>query len=98
MDQDQERWNSHNWTGVRGRRLEIEPGKSLIQHHCSRCGRDFIEDPVTSERSAVYVSVFSFRKLPQSISKRWLRELCPGAPIADDAQIRSKLVESRSAK
>jgi len=95
---DQDRWNSHNWTDVKGRKLEIEPGKSLIQHHCSRCGRDFIEDPQTSERSAVYVSVFSFRKLPESISKRWLRELCPGAPIADDALIRIKLVESRSAK
>ena len=96
MDQDQERWNSHNWTGVRGRRLEIEPGKSLIQHHCSRCGRDFVEDPQTSERSAVYVSVFSFRRLPESVSKRWLRELCPGGPLPDDVLVRGKIELAQS--
>ena len=95
---DNDRWNSHNWTEIKGRRLEIEPGRSLIQHHCSRCGRDFIEDPQTGERSAVYVSVFSFRRLPESVSKRWLKELCPGEPLPDDVLVRSRLSESRSAK
>ena len=93
---DQDRWNSHNWTEVKGRRLEIEPGKSLIQHHCSRCGRDFVEDPQTSERSAVYVSVFSFRRLPESVSKRWLRELCPGGPLPDDVLVRGKIELAQS--
>jgi hypothetical protein len=91
---NQDAWNSHNWSEVKGRKLEIEPGKPLIQHHCSRCGRDFVEDAQTRERSAVYVSVFSFRKLPEPISKRWLRELCPGDPLTDDLLVRSKLVET----
>ena len=49
---------------AKGRRIEIEPGKPLVQRHCSRCRRDFVEDPATGERYAVYVSVFRFRKLP----------------------------------
>ncbi|SRR5216684_6122604 len=93
---DGDSWNSHSWSG--GRRVQLEPGKSLIQHRCSRCGRDFVDDPRTGERYAVYVSIFSFKKLPESISKRWLGELCPGGPVADDVRVRSQLSESRSAK
>ncbi len=54
-------WDSHNWSSVRGRRIEIEPGKPLIQLHCSRCGRDFVEDSSSGQRYAVYVSVFSIQ-------------------------------------
>jgi hypothetical protein len=93
---DRDAWNRHNWSG--GRRVEVEPGKSLIQHRCSRCGRDFVEDGQTGERLAVFVSIFSFKKLPESISKRWLGELCPGGPLPDDVQVRSKQTEIRSAK
>jgi hypothetical protein len=86
-------WNSHQWSSAEGRLVEIEPGKSLIQHHCSRCRRDFVEDPPTGERYAVYASVFRFRKLPDSITRRWLGELCPGAPLPYDIEVRAKLIE-----
>jgi len=88
-------WNSHNWSDGKGRKVEIEPDKTLIQHHCSRCRRDFVEDPPSGERYAVYVSVFNFRRLPELITKRWIVELCPGAPLPQDIEVRSKLIESR---
>ena len=89
-------WNTHNWTSAEGRKVEIEPGKPLIQHHCSRCRRDFVEDPPTGERYAVYVSVFSFRRLPDQITKRWIGEMCPGAPLPQDVEVRSRLIENRA--
>jgi hypothetical protein len=88
---DRDAWSSHNWSSVKGRRLEIEPGKPLIQHHCSRCGRDFVEDPPTGERYAVYVSVFNFRRLPDLITKRWLGELCPGETLTHDIEVRREI-------
>jgi hypothetical protein len=88
-------WNSHNWSDGKGRKVEIEPGQTLIQHHCSRCRRDFVEDLPSGERYAVYVSVFNFRRLPELITKRWIGELCPGAPLPQDIEVRSKLIESR---
>jgi hypothetical protein len=89
-------WNSHDWTSATGRKVEVEPGKPLVQHHCARCRRDFVEDTPTGERYAVYVSVFSFRKLPDPISKRWLDERCPGAPLPIDVELRGKLIENRA--
>lgn len=88
-------WNSHEWSSARGRQVEIEPGKPLIQRRCSRCKRDFVEDASTGERYAVYVSAFSFRRLPEPVSRQWLDELCPGAPLLFDIEVRSKLIENR---
>ncbi len=93
---DRDVWNSHKWSSAHGRRIEIERGKPVIQYHCSRCRRDFIEDPSSGQRDAVYVSVFSFRKLPDLITKQWLAELCPGAPLPYDIAVRSKLIENRA--
>ncbi|MGH7923915.1 MAG: hypothetical protein ACREQH_04900 [Candidatus Binatus sp.] len=93
---DGDAWNSHQWSTPQGRRVQIEPGKELIQHHCSRCRRDFVMNPVTGERSAVYVSVFRFRKLPELITRQWLGELCPGAPLPYDIEVRSRLIERRA--
>jgi hypothetical protein len=89
-------WNSHNWSSARGRRVEIE--KPLIQHHCSRCLRDFVEDPSSGERHAVHVSVFTFQALPDPISDQWLSELCPGNPLPYDAEVRSQLNKHRATK
>jgi hypothetical protein len=89
-------WDSHNWSSVHGRRIEIEPGKPVIQRHCLRCRRDFIEDLSCGQRYAVYVSVFSFRRLPEPITKQWLAELCPGAPLPYDIELRSRLIEHRA--
>ena len=89
-------WNSHNWASPKGRRIEIEPGKPLIQFHCSRCKRDFVEDPPSGARYAVYVSASRFRRLPDLIAKRWLEELCPGAPLPYDIEVQSKFIENRT--
>ena len=88
-------WDTHNWSSAEGRKVEIEPGKPLIQHHCSRCRRDFVEDPPTGERYAVYVSVFRFRRLPDAVTKRWIGEMCPGAPLPQDIEVRNSLIENR---
>ena len=92
---DGDAWNSHSWSSVKGRKVEIEPDKPLIQRHCSRCARDFVEDPHTGERYAVYVSVFSLRRLPDLITKRWLGELCPGEALTHDIEVRRRLIENR---
>ncbi len=88
-------WNTHNWTSAEGRKVELEPGKPLIQHHCSRCRRDFVEDPQAGERYAVHVSVFRFRRLPDSVTKRWIGEMCPGAPLPQDMEMHTRLIENR---
>ena len=85
-------WNSHEWSSPKPRQVEIEPDKPLRQHHCSRCGRDFVES-LSGERWAVYVSVFSFRRLPDHISTQWLGEMCPGAPMAFDTEVRNRLTD-----
>jgi hypothetical protein len=84
-------WNSHQWSSAQGRPVQIHGDKTLVHHHCSRCRRDFVEDPLAGERYAVHVSVFSFRRLPDSINRHWLGELCPGAPLPKDVEIRGKL-------
>ena len=84
-------WNSHSWVVCR---LEIRPGQPRIHYRCSRCSRDFTEDPISGERSAVYVSVFNFWKLPEPIVQRWLGELCPGtAPLAD-VEVRTQVMQA----
>jgi hypothetical protein len=93
---DRDVWNSHRWSSARGRQIEVEPGKPLILHRCSRCKRDFAEDASTGERYAVCVSVFIFRRLPHPVSRQWLGELCPGAPLPYDIEVRSKLIENRA--
>ena len=86
-------WNSHYW---HTRRVENASDHGVIHHHCSRCSRDFIDDPSTGKRFAVYVAVFRFEKLPELITTRWLDELCPGEPQAQDiaARRRSGLVKA----
>lgn len=92
---DRDVWNSHQWASAHGRQVEIEPGNPLVQRHCIRCRRDFVEDPSSGERRAVFVSVFSFRMLPEQINRQWLAEMCPGAPLPLDIEVRHKLIENR---
>jgi hypothetical protein len=91
---DRDAWNSHQWSTAQGRRIELNPGNPIIQHHCSLCHRDFVEDPTTGGRYAVYVSVFTIWKLPEQVSRHWLGEFCPGSPVSFDVEIRSKLIEN----
>ena len=86
---DRDAWNSHQWSSAQGRRLEIDAGKPLIHHQCSRCRRDFVEDLRSGERFAVHASIFSFRRFPDPITKQWLGELCPGAPLPYEMEIRN---------
>ena len=92
---DSDVWNSHQWSSTKGRRIEVDPGKPLVHHQCSRCHRDFVEDRSTGERYAAYVSSFRLRRLPDLITRQWLGELCPGAPLAYDVEVRSRLIENR---
>lgn len=85
-------WNSHRWSSQRPRRVEIEPDKPLLQHHCSRCGRDFVES-LSGERWAVFVLVFGFRRLPDDLNKQWLGEMCPGERMALDTEVRNKIFD-----
>lgn len=91
-----EAWNSHQWSDVKHRQIDVEPGKSIIQFHCSRCMRDFVEDTSTGERRAVYVSVFRLRNLPDQISAQWLGEMCPCAPLPFDIEVRSRLIHQHA--
>ena len=86
-------WNSHEWSSANPRQVEVEPGRTVVQRHCIRCMRDFVEDSASGERHAVYVSVFNFRKLPDQISRQWLGEMCPGAPLPMDIEVRARLIE-----
>jgi hypothetical protein len=92
---DCDAWNSHEWSAQDGRQVEIEAGKPLIQRHCTRCKRNFVENIASGERHAVYVSMFSFRKLPDSTTKQWLVDLCPGAPPSYDVEVRNRSIEHR---
>jgi hypothetical protein len=85
-------WDSHQWSSKKPRQVEIEPDKPLRQHHCSSCRRDFVES-LSGERSAVFVSIFSFRRLPDHISTQWLAEMCPGAPLPFDREICNRLAD-----
>jgi hypothetical protein len=70
-------WTSHQWIDARGRKVELE-GHALLQYHCLRCLRDFVEEPTTGERYAVHVGIMHFDKLATRVSSLWLSELCPG--------------------
>src|SRR6266481_6145008 len=82
----------HKWSSTRPRQVEIERDQPLRQHHCSRCGRDFVES-LSGERWAVYVSIFSFRRLPNQISTQWVGEVCSGAQMPFDNEVRSKPID-----
>jgi hypothetical protein len=38
---------THTWSKPHGRRLELEPGKPLIQWSCTTCQRHFVNQPAT---------------------------------------------------
>ena len=63
---DRDGWASHKWSSPHGRRIEIEPGKPLVQHYCSRCKRDFAEDPSSGERYAVLRVSVQLSETPRS--------------------------------
>jgi hypothetical protein len=86
-----ETWNTHQWLS-NPRRLAIEPGRVVLQHHCVRCGRDFVMDPSSNSSHAVFVSAISFDQLSDEVTKRWLKEPCPGTRLPPDDVDRTNIV------
>jgi hypothetical protein len=85
-------WNGHQWHETNPRRLRVGAGTPVLHRHRVRCGRDFLTD-LTSRRSrAVYVSAISFYQLDETVTERWLKEVCPGTHLLSDEADRKKKV------
>jgi len=61
---------THQWLS-NPRRLAVEPTNPVLQHHCVRCGRDFVTDRSSNSTYAVFVSAISFDQLEDEVTKRW---------------------------
>ena len=72
-----------------------QTGRIGVHYHRSRCQRDFAYDPVFGQRYAFQIGIFSLCRLPDRVSKQWLDELCPGAPMPLDTQFRTRGTENR---
>jgi hypothetical protein len=73
------------------RRFETQSDVFVLQQHCVECGRDFITLP-SGTRHAVLASMFSFLRLDDEVTKRWLGEPCPGMPLEADDEDRQRRV------
>ena len=80
-------WLTHKWLPPEGRSLDIN-GKSITQHFCAACKRDFVEDASSGERYAVHALVLDFTRLADEVNARWLTDPCPGMPLPSDEQDR----------
>ncbi len=83
-------WGNHQWLQRRPRRFELESGRSVLQRRCTRCGRDFVLDLSPGACHAIQVSIFSFYRLRDEVTRRWLSEPCPGERLAADEDDRQK--------
>lgn len=92
METNSERWNEHQWSQPKPRRVEIESAKPLLQRHCIRCGRDFITDPTSGGTYAVLVCAMSFRRLEDEVTERWSKELCSGSRLHSDEADRNRTI------
>jgi hypothetical protein len=86
-----EAWNTHQWLAS-PRHLAIKPENTVLQHHCVRCGRDFVTDTSSNSSYAVFVSAISFDQLSDEVTERWLSEPCPGKRLSLDDEDRSKII------
>jgi hypothetical protein len=89
-DDAQATWGDHQWFQPNPRRLELESGVSVFQRRCTRCGRDFLIDRSSGVRYAVHASIFSFHRLHDEVTQRWLNERCPGKRLPSDESDRQK--------
>ena len=83
--------NTHLWL-AKPRPVVIESGQTVIQHHCARCGRDFVTNPSSDSRIAVFVSAISFHRLSDEATQRWLTEDCPKARLSSDDEDRRRRI------
>lgn len=86
-------WGDHRWLQRRPRCFEFESGESVFQRRCTRCGRDFIVEHPSGTRYAVFVSIMSFQRLDDEVTRRWLSEPCPGKRLPSDDEDRKKRIE-----
>lgn len=70
---------THLLNGGQLRAIKTE-GRSLILHHCARCGRDFAQEPGKSNWRAIRVGAFRVDFLADDLSQQWVSEPCPGSP------------------
>jgi hypothetical protein len=68
-------WQSHHL--VRDRDIKLG-GKVFKQRQCSRCRRNFVIPPDSTEWAVVHVGIFKFDLLDGETSQRWLSQKCPG--------------------
>jgi hypothetical protein len=78
---------THTWSMPHGRRLELEPGKTLIQWSCITCQRHFVNEPAIAEWFAAFPRTLDFERL-DAVSELWLNEDCPGRHLASDENVR----------
>jgi hypothetical protein len=71
--------STHRWYCPKGRLLELEPGKPLLQLTCTACFRNFVHDLIIGEWYAALPRVFDFERLDE-LTDLWLEEECLGRP------------------
>lgn len=91
MKATNEIWDTHHWL-AQPRSLVVEPNETVIQHHCARCGRDFVTNASSDSGIAVFVSAISFHRLSDEVTKRWLTEDCPKARLSSDEEDRRRRI------
>jgi hypothetical protein len=74
-------WNSHVWSN---RLMDLMPGVPIVQHSCTICGRNFVNEELTGRRYAVHVGIVVLDRLSDEVTKRWLAERCPRARRESD--------------
>jgi hypothetical protein len=86
-----ETWKTHLWL-AKPRPIAIESDLIVIQHHCARCGRDFVTNTSWDSGSAVFVSAISFYQLSDAVTMRWLSDACPGRRLSSDEEDRRRRI------
>jgi hypothetical protein len=85
-------WRDHQWVAGGPRQFDLESGQTVLQRRCSRCGRDFVVDLSSGAHHAIYVSIFSFYRLHDEVTQRWVGRPCPGKRLPADEDDRKKPV------
>jgi hypothetical protein len=85
-------WGSHQWLDRRPRHFELESGQSIFESRCTRCGRDFAVEISSGARYGIRASVFSFHRLHDEVTERWLSQPCPGERLQSDLHDKNRWI------
>jgi hypothetical protein len=66
------------------RLMDLKPGVPIVQHTCTICGRNFVNEELTGRRYAVHVGMLVLARLSDEVTKRWLEESCPRQRVEGD--------------